>query len=156
VYDESGQVISMLIAGNPLRYEEIIWLDHTPIGRVESSTSAVIAVHVIHSDHLNTLRALANAQTQGGQPAGTVVWRWRLVNQGPSGSNAFGAMAAEEDPDGNGTTVRFDLRFPGQQYDASTGLHYNYFRDYEAQTARVRHFPLLRPAPNARRPLSHQ
>jgi RHS repeat-associated protein len=136
VYDESGQVISMLIAGNPLRYEEIIWLDHTPIGRVESSTSAVTAVHVIHSDHLNTPRALANAQTQGGQPAGTVVWRWKLNQQTATGSNAFGAQPAEEDPDGNGTSVRFDLRFPGQQYDAATGLHYNYFRDYEPETGR--------------------
>jgi RHS repeat-associated protein len=136
VYDESGQVISMLIAGNPLRYEEIIWLDHTPIGRVESSTSAVTAVHVIHSDHLNTPRALANAQVQGGQPPGTVVWRWKLNQQTATGSNAFGAQPAEEDPDGNGTRVRFDLRFPGQQYDAATGLHYNYFRDYEPGTGR--------------------
>jgi RHS repeat-associated protein len=136
VYDESGQVISMLIAGSPLRYEEIIWLDNTPIARVESSASAVIAVHVIHSDHLNTPRALANAQTQGGQPAGTVVWRWKLNQQTATGSNAFGAQPAEEDPDGNGTSVRFDLRFPGQQYDAATGLHYNYFRDYEPGTGR--------------------
>jgi RHS repeat-associated protein len=30
--------------------------------------------------------------------------------------------------------LRFDLRFPGQQYDAATGLHYNYFRDYEPGT----------------------
>jgi RHS repeat-associated protein len=136
VYDESGQVISMLIAGSPLRYEEIIWLDNTPIGRVESSTSAVTAVHVIHSDHLNTPRALANAQTQGGQAAGTVVWRWKLNQQTATGSNAFGAQPAEEDPDGNGTSVRFDLRFPGQQYDAATGMHYNYFRDYEPGTRR--------------------
>jgi RHS repeat-associated protein len=136
VYDESGQVISMLITGSPLRYEEIIWLDHTPIGRVESSTSAVTAVHVIHSDHLNTPRALANAQTQGGQPTGTVVWRWKLNQQTATGSNAFGAQPADEDPDGNGTSLRFDLRFPGQQYDAATGLHYNYFRDYEPGTGR--------------------
>jgi RHS repeat-associated protein len=136
VYNEFGQVISMLIAGNPLRYEEIIWLDHTPIGRVESSTSAVTAVHVIHSDHLNTPRALANAQTQGGQAAGTVVWRWKLNQQTATGSNAFGAQPADEDPDGNGTSVRFDLRFPGQQYDAATGVHYNYFRDYEPGTGR--------------------
>jgi RHS repeat-associated protein len=103
---------------------------------VESSTSAVIAVHAIHSDHLNTPRALANAQTQGGQPAGTVVWRWKLNQQTATGSNAFGAQPAEEDPDGNWTSVRFDLRFPGQQYDAATGLYYNYFRDYEPGTGR--------------------
>jgi RHS repeat-associated protein len=93
-------------------------------------------VHVIHSDHLNTPRALANAQTQGRQAAGTVVWRWKLNQQTATGSNAFGAQPADEDPDGNGTRLRFDLRFPGQQYDAATGLHYNYFRDYEPGTGR--------------------
>ncbi|PIT62273.1 RHS repeat-associated core domain-containing protein [Snodgrassella alvi] len=28
------------------------------------------------------------------------------------------------------------LRFPGQYYDAETGLSYNYFRDYDAKTGR--------------------
>jgi RHS repeat-associated protein len=65
-----------------------------------------------------------------------VVWRWKLNQQTATGSNAFGAQPAEEDPDGNGTRLRFDLRFPGQQYDAATGLHYNYFRDYESGTGR--------------------
>ena len=136
VYDESGQVISMLIGGNPLRYEEIVWIDNIPVGRVESSTSAVTAVHAIHSDHLNTPRALTNAQTQGGQAAGTVVWRWKLNATSASGSNAFGTQAAEENPDGNSATVKFDLRFPGQQYYAATGVNYNYFRDYEPGTGR--------------------
>ena len=119
-----------------LRYEEIVRLDHTPIGRVESGTSAVNAVHVIHSDHLNTPRALANAQTQGGQAAGTVVWRWKLNQQTATGSNAFGPQPADENPDGNASSLRFDLRFPGLQWDAAVGLNYNYFRDYEPGTGR--------------------
>lgn len=89
LYDESGQVLSTLIAGNPLRYEEIVWIDNIPVGRVLSSTSAVLEVHAIHSDHLNTPRALANAQAQGGQAAGTVVWRWKLNSASATGSNAF-------------------------------------------------------------------
>jgi RHS repeat-associated protein len=32
--------------------------------------------------------------------------------------------------------LRMDLRFSGQQYDVETGLHYNYFRDYEPGTGR--------------------
>jgi RHS repeat-associated protein len=34
--------------------------------------------------------------------------------------------------------VRFilNLRFPGQYYDRETGLHYNYFRDYDPTTGR--------------------
>ena len=136
VYDESGQVLSTLIAGNPLGYEEIVWIDNIPVGRVLSSTSAVLEVHAIHSDHLNTPRALANAQAQGGQAAGTVVWRWKLNSASATGSNAFGAQPADENPDGNGTSLRFDLRFPGQQWDAAVGVSYNYFRDYEPQTGR--------------------
>ena len=29
-----------------------------------------------------------------------------------------------------------NLRFPGQYYDQETGLHYNYFRDYDPSTGR--------------------
>ncbi len=136
LYDESGQVIATLRGGTSLSFEEIVWIDNTPVGRVLSSTTAVTDVHAIHSDHLNTPRALANAQTQGGQAAGTVVWRWKLNQHTASGSNAFGALGASEDPDGNSTLVKFDLRFPGQQWDEAVGLHYNYFRDYEAGTGR--------------------
>ena len=30
----------------------------------------------------------------------------------------------------------FDLRFPGQRYDAASGLHYNYYRDYDPAVGR--------------------
>lgn len=32
--------------------------------------------------------------------------------------------------------MTFNLRFPGQYYDAETSLHYNYFRDYDPTTGR--------------------
>ena len=32
--------------------------------------------------------------------------------------------------------VAFNLRFPGQYYDAETGKHYNYFRDYDSSIGR--------------------
>nr|WP_269750001.1 RHS repeat-associated core domain-containing protein [Pseudomarimonas arenosa] len=28
------------------------------------------------------------------------------------------------------------MRFPGQQFDRETGLHYNYYRDYDPSTGR--------------------
>jgi len=51
------------------------------------------------------------------------VWRWD--QQEPFGNNV-----PDENPSGLGV---FDLplRFAGQRYDAETGLHYNYFRDYD-------------------------
>ncbi|GAA2320625.1 DUF6531 domain-containing protein [Streptomyces kunmingensis] len=47
-------------------------------------------------------------------------------------------------------TAYTPLRFPGQYYDPETGLHYNYFRHYDPETARyLTPDPLgLAPAPN--------
>ncbi|MYR42002.1 hypothetical protein GTW67_08175 [Streptomyces sp. SID5910] len=48
------------------------------------------------------------------------------------------------------STTYTPLRFPGQYYDPETGLHYNYFRHYDPETARyLTNDPLgLEPAPN--------
>ena len=56
------------------------------------------------------------------------MWRWD--QQEP-----FGDSPADENPSGAGT---FDLplRFAGQRYDAESGLHYNYFRDYDPSIGR--------------------
>jgi len=73
------------------------------------------------SNHLDTPRLVADS-------AGTTVWRWD--QQEPFGNNT-----ADENPSGLGA---FDLplRLPGQRYDAETGLHYNYFRDYDPSIGR--------------------
>jgi RHS repeat-associated protein len=36
----------------------------------------------------------------------------------------------------SGRLFTYNLRFPGQYYDAETGKHYNYFRDYDAAIGR--------------------
>jgi RHS repeat-associated protein len=56
------------------------------------------------------------------------VWLWHQTEP-------FGNNVADENPSGSGT---FDLplRFPGQRYDAETGLHYNYYRDYDSSLGR--------------------
>lgn len=60
---------------------------------------------------------------------GTTVWRWD--QQEP-----FGANPANEDPDANSVAFDLPLRLPGQRYDKETGLHYNYFRDYDPSIGR--------------------
>jgi RHS repeat-associated protein len=75
----------------------------------------------IHSDHLNTPRYITDQ-------ADTLVWKWD--------SKPFGDTPADEDPDGNGQRFTYNIRFPGQYYDQETGLHYNYFRDYDPSTGR--------------------
>jgi RHS repeat-associated protein len=57
----------------------------------------------------------------------------RTDNDGPS---SFGTTAASEDPDSDGTAFVYILRFPGQYFDVETGLHYNYFRDYDPATGK--------------------
>lgn len=41
----------------------------------------------------------------------------------------------DENEEGEGKFT-YNLRFPGQYFDKKTGLHYNYFRDYNPGTAR--------------------
>ncbi|MEJ2376547.1 MAG: RHS repeat-associated core domain-containing protein [Pseudolabrys sp.] len=79
-------------------------------------------LYYIHTDHLGTPRVITDPST------GQVVWRWD--------GEPFGASAPNEDPNGSGSNFVFNLRFPGQYYDAQTGLDYNYYRDYDPRTGR--------------------
>ncbi|WP_041352582.1 RHS repeat-associated core domain-containing protein [Nitrosospira multiformis] len=51
------------------------------------------------------------------------------------GYGPFGANPPNQNPSGLGT-FSYNLRYPGQYHDAETGLHYNYFRDYDPKTGR--------------------
>ncbi|WP_213881929.1 RHS repeat-associated core domain-containing protein, partial [Pseudomonas sp. dw_358] len=75
----------------------------------------------LHPDHLNTPRLATDS-------AQTLLWSWN--------SDAYGVGAPNEDVDGDGNTTSIALRFPGQVYDATSQLSYNYYRDYNAQTGR--------------------
>jgi RHS repeat-associated protein len=95
-------------------------------GFTRLATSAALTVgapklYFIEVDHLNTPRLVADS-------TGTTVWRWD--QQEPFGNNV-----PDENPARLGT---FDLpiRLPGQHSDAETGLHYNYFRDYDSSIGR--------------------
>ncbi|MEV0118783.1 RHS repeat-associated core domain-containing protein [Streptomyces sp. NPDC050844] len=54
---------------------------------------------------------------------GDIAWRTRTTLWGTTVWN-------------RGATAYTPLRFPGQYYDPETGLHYNYFRHYDPETAR--------------------
>lgn len=68
---------------------------------------------------------------------GTIAWHTRTT--------VWGTTAVHP-----GSTAHTPLRFPGQYADPETGLHYNYFRHYDPETARYTSpDPLgLEPAPN--------
>ncbi|MCA9458809.1 MAG: RHS domain-containing protein, partial [Nitrospira sp.] len=87
---------------------------------VSAGTSAP-GINYVHTDHLGTPR-LVSDQNQ------TVIWRWT--------SDPFGEAMPNENPDGDGVFFAFNLRFPGQYFDAETERHYNYFRDYDPALGR--------------------
>ena len=77
-------------------------------------------VFYIFSDQINTAREITNA-------AGVKVWQ--------ADPEPFGANLPNENPAGQGKFT-YNQRFPGQYFDKETGLHYNYYRDYDPQTGR--------------------
>jgi RHS repeat-associated protein len=88
-------------------------------------TPASRKLYYIHSDHLNTPRAITDTDTN------LKVWEWK-------NEDAFGNNPPDENPSGvNGTTpFKYNLRLPGQYFDVETNTHYNYFRDYDPTTGR--------------------
>lgn len=107
-YDENGQSI-----------QQVIWLEDLPVGVLASST-----LNYIQPDHLGTPRAVISADRD------TAIWTWDIRGE------AFGGTAPNEDPDRDGKSFTFNLRFPGQRYDKATGLNQNYLRDYDASVGR--------------------
>jgi RHS repeat-associated protein len=78
-------------------------------------------IYNVHADHLGSPRKITDQ-------ADNLVWQWQ--------DKPFGDSPVNQDPDGDGIAFVYNLRFPGQYYDAETGLHYNYFRYYDPWTGR--------------------
>jgi len=120
VYDESGHLIGEYNGSGNL-IEETVWMGDVPVATLQPNGTGA-SVYYIHTDHLNAPRRIS-------RPADNViVWRWD--------SEPFGAAAANQDPDGDGTQFVYNPRFPGQYADTETGLNYNYFRDYDPALGR--------------------
>ena len=81
-----------------------------------------MGISYVHTDHLNTPRRISRPSDNA------IIWRWD--------SDPFGATPANLDPDGDGMTFVYNLRFPGQYFDAENALHYNYSKDDDPQTGR--------------------
>jgi RHS repeat-associated protein len=108
-YDQGGQLIAETDGqGNLLK--EYLYLDGQRLATVDNGN-----LYYIHTDHLGSPLALTDNY-------GTVQWK------------------GSYDPYGNVTVEVNNLdqnqRFPGQYADEETGLHYNYFRDYDPEIGR--------------------
>jgi RHS repeat-associated protein len=114
-YDSTGAVV-----------QEYVYLDGVPVGTILSTSQGTGNARLkwVQTDALGTPRAIVDPTRN------LAIWRW------DENSEAFGNSTPNTDPDADGTNVVFDLRFPGQRYDAASGLYYNYFRDYDPTTGR--------------------
>ena len=81
------------------------------------------AIHAIHTDHLGTPQVVTNARQK-------VVWQ---AHTAPFGQARLTSAPTTVD---DASTFTMDLRLPGQIFDAETGLHYNYQRDYDPALGR--------------------
>jgi RHS repeat-associated protein len=88
----------------------------------EMAFQASSVIYYIHPDHLGAPRAITRASDN------QLVWRW-------DNTEPFGTSSPNENPGGLGSFA-YNLRFPGQYFDAETGTHYNYFRDYDPAIGR--------------------
>lgn len=120
LYDEAGHWLGDYDdTGAPK--QQAIWLDDLPVGLLAGPMQQL---HYIEPDHLGTPRVVIDPIRD------VAVWKWDAK------SEAFGNSPPHEDPDADGTAFVLDMRFPGQRYDAASGLDYNYARDYEPSTGR--------------------
>jgi RHS repeat-associated protein len=113
-YDEASHLVS---EGTGTTSRDYIWMESLPVGIVDR-TGTTSTVNFIHADGLGSPRAVTSS-------TGTVLWQWAYA------SNPFG-----ENTPTSSTGYTLNLRFPGQYFDAESGLNYNVNRDYEAATGR--------------------
>ncbi len=102
------------------RNMQTVWMGDVPVATLQPNGSGV-SIYYVHSDQLNAPRVITRSSDNA------VAWRWD--------TDPFGIVAPNQNPAGLGTFV-YNLRFPGQYYQAETGLNLNYFRDYDPQTGR--------------------
>jgi RHS repeat-associated protein len=108
-----------------------------PIAQTERITAADASQAEIDSRFFAIVTDLVGTPSELIDEQGEIAWHTRSTLWG---TTAWAATSTTYTP----------LRFPGQYYDPETGLHYNFFRHYDPETARYTTLdPLgLTPAPN--------
>ncbi|MFF8945394.1 DUF6531 domain-containing protein [Streptomyces sp. NPDC014864] len=110
---------------------------HRPLAQTERIIAANAPQDEIDQRFFAIVTDIIGTPTELVGENGEIAWRTRTTLWGTTAWNAD-------------ATAYTPLRFPGQYFDPETGLHYNYFRTYDPETARyLTPDPLgLAPAPN--------
>jgi RHS repeat-associated protein len=111
-YNEGSQILDEYGAMN----RDYIWMDAIPVANVDTS-GTTSAIAYVTADHLGTPRAIVDVNSNT---------LWQRAYQG----NPWNEQA----PTSNGYV--YNLGFPGQYFDAETGLSNNVNRDYDSSTGR--------------------
>jgi RHS repeat-associated protein len=112
-YNQDGHPIAEYDGSTGTLKREYIWLGDTPIAVVDAGSPST--TYYVHTDHLNRPIAMSNAAKSF---VARYVWE-------PFG-NSYSYTG----------TAGIDLRFPGQMFQAESGLHYNWFRQYDPTIGR--------------------
>ncbi len=120
VQDESGHLIGEYDSSGSL-IKETVWLGDIPVAILQPNGSGGVNIFYVHTDHLNSPRKISRPSDN------QVTWRWD--------ADPFGTAAADQNPSSLGT-FPYNLRFPGQYYQAETGLNQNWNRDYDPLTGK--------------------
>lgn len=106
---------------------EYLWLDDTLIGVVRNGNP-----YYVETDQLGTPRKIIQPGYPSNDPdyGDKVVWSWDYA------ASTFGENAPDQDPTNSGNPFVMNLRFPGQYYDAETGLYFNNARYYDKDSGR--------------------
>jgi len=121
VYDEARHLLGEYNSTGAL-VQETIWLGDTPVAKLRPGTP--VGIFYVHTDHLNTPRKVTRPSDNKAR------WTWE--------SDPFGTALPNENPQSLGN-FKYNLRFPGQLYDAHTGLNYNHTElDADAYPPRLR------------------
>jgi len=109
VYGPDGNRIAEFDGGTGALIREYVWLDGAPVAVIEGGQ-----VYFVRSDHIGRPVFATTS-------AGTVVWTASYL--------PFGGVHVA-------TGAPIDARFPGQWFQAESGLHQNWMRDYDPTTGR--------------------
>jgi RHS repeat-associated protein len=119
-YDEAGHLVGEYGLGGSL-IQETVWIGDVPVATLRPRSGGGVDIYYVHTDQLNAPRKVTRSTDSA------LVWRWD--------PKPFGDTLPNENPEGMGT-FQYNLRFPGQYFDAESGLSYNYLRDYDPATGR--------------------
>ncbi|NOS76086.1 MAG: RHS repeat-associated core domain-containing protein [Methyloglobulus sp.] len=123
VYDQADHLIYEVNPDGSRR--NYVWLGDIPLAVIDQNAAgAKIATYFIETDFANTPRFLRRASGDLTKP----VWVWAFA--------PYGDWPANQNPDGDATPVTFNLRYPGQYYDAESKLHFNHTRYFQPRTGR--------------------